>query len=96
MKIRFTGCARHWHPYGHGSCAQTQLDGKMTHEHAHAAIVGQKTMSGIRRRANSGEFRVTLSLGFLGVLDNDANAVANVRKSLLDVIRDVIALDCPI
>jgi hypothetical protein len=27
MKIRFTGCARHWHPYGQGSCAQPQLNG---------------------------------------------------------------------
>jgi len=25
MMIRFTGCACHWHPYGHGSCAQPEL-----------------------------------------------------------------------
>jgi hypothetical protein len=27
MMIRFTSCARHWHPDGHGFCAQPELSG---------------------------------------------------------------------
>jgi 3-hydroxyisobutyrate dehydrogenase-like beta-hydroxyacid dehydrogenase len=28
IMLRFTGCARHWHPWGQGSCAQPQLSGR--------------------------------------------------------------------
>jgi DNA invertase Pin-like site-specific DNA recombinase len=59
MMIRFTGCARHWHPYGHGSCAQPELSGCDAQYDASQAYIRSQAHAGwslLRAKYDDGGF----------------------------------------